>query len=734
MAHLNRPARGRALDIAVYDDGLPFTNYNTEVALDAPDHWWHLGEAAGSFADSGSLANLPLTVNSFGAGATVSRNQPDLVGHKTVSEQDGCVELTQVDLSNGTWLENASGIGSLTWPLTIEGWFVSKPLNGQADLNFLITHGLLSSPGGYSGFFVGATSGGSFYIGYGSNTGGGYSSTNQRLFQTANGVIPYDGTTLFHFVGEFVDNLNANIWLNGVAQSLSQFGTATTVYTATGPFVIGYRDSTSGATNNYGNFFADEVAIYKNKLLGEERAIAHYQAGLSRTPGYKTIGKLRSKSLSIQCESIDVTDIDSDDWRVLDDRGLGMRSLAFGGGGVLSNPSDVPAILAENAIFNNAGLLDLTITFENEDYYQGFFKVTSFDRSAEYNSPGNFSMSAESSGEILLTRHDAGFVCPTPGADCTLGTWTARGSTTYETPDVLWDGSQFVACANDNVDGGAAIRTSTAGLTWTDTTPSMGASDNKCIGYNAESGVYAVGKDNGDVYTSTDLTNWTQRVPSGANVGGTLVSIQYFAHPHHAWIAIQDDSTVIRSVDDGATWTQVYRRFIGGTSQCNSKVIEDNLDNLVFVVTPAEPGSAFEIIQSSDSGVNWSVLGAFGARDAWDIDYDCQTGVYKVSANSGRVYSASSTSGPWTFVTLGGGTVALEKIYYSDHIGAWIAGGDDTVYDSLDDGANWNTQTPGGTRANISGIADNQISTYITTSDHVVSGAETSIWSSQCTT
>lgn len=117
--------------------------------------------------------------------------------------------------------------------------------------------------------------------------------------------------------------------------------------------------------------------------------------------GFVAIGFLQTKSLSISSDTIDVTDIDSNDWRTLDDRGLGSRSMAFSGSGVLDT-TDAALVFMEDAVWSGT-LVNLKLTLLDTGSghsYEGVFKVTTFDRSGEHGGIVTFSMSAESAGVI----------------------------------------------------------------------------------------------------------------------------------------------------------------------------------------------------------------------------------------------------------------------------------------------------------------------------------------------
>jgi predicted secreted protein len=442
-----------------------------------------------------------------------------------------------------------------------------------------------------------------------------------------------------------------------------------------------------------------------------------------------TIGGMRSKTITLSRDTVDITVnpteqfVDSPLWRRL------MANLdakaSFSGNGVFID-GNAQKFVEELC---DTGLIDsFEFVFENGDSLAGNFQVTSFVHNGTYNEAQLIDMAFESDGELVLTRAGGAVSCPTPGPDCTLATWTARGSTSYATNYVMWDGSQFVGAGNNLGDGGASVRVSSDGSSWTDYwLSSMGSPDYSAVGYNSISGVYCFGNKSGDVYRQTTLSSdtYTQVIPTGANVGERIVFIDYFPHLS-LWIAIMDNATVITSSDDGASFAEVYN-LAGGYTY--SKVVYDGTQ-LVFVAVPSA-GSSFVIVTSTD-GASWSAGSSIGTDDGVDIDYDCQLGAWKVCTYNGDVYSTTDLTTGWTSVTVNGGGW-FNTIYYSDYIGAWLVGGGDSIFDSINDGGTWNAKTVTAFSPDIYSFADNQSTLYIAGSDPQTNTSQTSVWSNQCT-
>jgi len=115
---------------------------------------------------------------------------------------------------------------------------------------------------------------------------------------------------------------------------------------------------------------------------------------------FTNVAGLRSKTLTINNESVDITTSDDAPWRaLLGDTGL--RTVSLSGSGVFQDDAAINSIedLALAGTLNN-----FEITFENGDTISGAFQVTSFEYGGEHTGEQTFSMSLESSGTIAMTR------------------------------------------------------------------------------------------------------------------------------------------------------------------------------------------------------------------------------------------------------------------------------------------------------------------------------------------
>lgn len=116
---------------------------------------------------------------------------------------------------------------------------------------------------------------------------------------------------------------------------------------------------------------------------------------------FNTIAGGRSLDITVNNETVDVTDKGSNGWRGLLD-GAGTQAVTVNFSGVFKDDtygkSARTKVLADTQ--NNFRILDT----DTGDYFSGTFQITSFSQSGEFNGPVEFSMTLESSGEITHTE------------------------------------------------------------------------------------------------------------------------------------------------------------------------------------------------------------------------------------------------------------------------------------------------------------------------------------------
>lgn len=115
---------------------------------------------------------------------------------------------------------------------------------------------------------------------------------------------------------------------------------------------------------------------------------------------FLTVGGLRTKSISLNAETIDITDSDSTGlWRELLDGG-GIKTASISGAGVFKDTAaedDVRGYYFAGTIREYQAIIPDFGTIE------GLFQITSLEYAGEHGGEATFSMTLESAGELSWT-------------------------------------------------------------------------------------------------------------------------------------------------------------------------------------------------------------------------------------------------------------------------------------------------------------------------------------------
>jgi TP901-1 family phage major tail protein len=115
------------------------------------------------------------------------------------------------------------------------------------------------------------------------------------------------------------------------------------------------------------------------------------------TPVYTTIAGLRTTQLSINGESVVITNKGSGGWRELLS-GAGVRSVSASGAGVFTG-STSEARIKQSAL---SGVLDdYELSFESGERLRGKFLVARLDYAGDFNGERSYTLSLESSGAVV---------------------------------------------------------------------------------------------------------------------------------------------------------------------------------------------------------------------------------------------------------------------------------------------------------------------------------------------
>jgi TP901-1 family phage major tail protein len=115
---------------------------------------------------------------------------------------------------------------------------------------------------------------------------------------------------------------------------------------------------------------------------------------------FNTIAGMKSKSISFNGSTVDVTDSDSTDrWRELLG-GAGIRTAQITGSGVFKDSTTEGDV---RALFFGAEIDNFQFIIPSFGTFAGLFQVTSLEYAGEHNGEATYSMTFESAGAIVWT-------------------------------------------------------------------------------------------------------------------------------------------------------------------------------------------------------------------------------------------------------------------------------------------------------------------------------------------
>lgn len=112
---------------------------------------------------------------------------------------------------------------------------------------------------------------------------------------------------------------------------------------------------------------------------------------------YRTVAGLRTTQMSISGDAVVITSKDSAGWRELLS-GAGARSVSVSAAGIFLG-SAAEAQVRANAM--NGTLDDYELSFEDGEKLRGRFLVQKLDYSGDFNGERNYTLSLESSGQVV---------------------------------------------------------------------------------------------------------------------------------------------------------------------------------------------------------------------------------------------------------------------------------------------------------------------------------------------
>tara|TARA_R110002073_G_scaffold68128_3_gene169217 strand:+ start:8527 stop:8943 length:417 start_codon:yes stop_codon:yes gene_type:complete len=121
--------------------------------------------------------------------------------------------------------------------------------------------------------------------------------------------------------------------------------------------------------------------------------------GATPTEVFTTVAGMRTTSININNEMVDVTTKDDSGFRKLLD-GVSFKAVSMSGGGIIQGSANRQAVTGKAL----SGSIDnYEIVFEDGDKFSGAFQVTSADLTGNHDGAEEYSMSLESSGTVTYT-------------------------------------------------------------------------------------------------------------------------------------------------------------------------------------------------------------------------------------------------------------------------------------------------------------------------------------------
>lgn len=170
---------------------------------------------------------------------------------------------------------------------------------------------------------------------------------------------------------------------------LIQRGTTLTAWVTLTVYKIGDYVSNSGT--NYVCLIAHTAGTFATDLSALKWVV-------QATQPYQTVAAMRSTSLSINNEQVDVTEKGSVPWRQL--LAVGIRSMELSAAGIFTDDYTHNEMMADVTAGTIAGF---KVISGRGDTFVGNFLVGSVERSGEYNGAEQYTMALSSAGAITFT-------------------------------------------------------------------------------------------------------------------------------------------------------------------------------------------------------------------------------------------------------------------------------------------------------------------------------------------
>jgi len=134
-----------------------------------------------------------------------------------------------------------------------------------------------------------------------------------------------------------------------------------------------------------------------DKLRGEEYVV-NFDTSVDYSGTYVIVGGLRSNSLSLSMEAIDVSDKASAGWS---DVLAGLRSMEVTASGIMLETNAVLVAVKAAALARTKEQFQIIDAYGN--YYEGLFFITAFNESGDHNGEHAYDFTLMNAGEVTFT-------------------------------------------------------------------------------------------------------------------------------------------------------------------------------------------------------------------------------------------------------------------------------------------------------------------------------------------
>jgi TP901-1 family phage major tail protein len=114
-------------------------------------------------------------------------------------------------------------------------------------------------------------------------------------------------------------------------------------------------------------------------------------------PAFATVAGLKTTQLAVNGDPVAITNKDSGGWRELL-TGAGVRSVSVAASGIFTGSAAEARV---RSLALSGGLDDYELSFESGEKMRGSFLVTRLEYAGDFNGERNYTLSLESSGEVI---------------------------------------------------------------------------------------------------------------------------------------------------------------------------------------------------------------------------------------------------------------------------------------------------------------------------------------------